>query len=179
MLITDLDQFKKLPVPTSYPSFMRTFYVPHEDTHPVIMAILNECKASLVLSMFGLTDKEAVARIDELLDTPHVYCQLNLDKRSAAGKTEAQVLARFKDNMTSNNIAIGNSSHGEINHDKLLVVDGIWTISGSTNWSLNGEQRQNNQLTVTYSSEIAAEARYVLDMDHSDMLTQMARRRAA
>lgn len=173
--ISDLDQYKVFNVPRSYPANQRTFYPPYEDVQPVIMAVLNDCTSSLVLGMYGLTDPKLAARLHELLEMPHVFCQLNIDKTQMAGRTQSQVLAFFKNYLASNTVAVGRSPKGAINHNKVLVVDGIWTITGSTNWSVNGEQRQNNQLTVTYDATVAAEARHVLDLEHAAMLTQRTR----
>lgn len=63
---------------------------------------------------------------------------------------------------------------GAISHDKLLVVDGHYLISGSTNWSYSGEFLQDNQLTLTRERSAAAEASAVIAFDHDAMLKQMA-----
>jgi hypothetical protein len=50
----------------------------------------------------------------------------------------------------------------------------VYTVKGSTNWSLSGEQEQDNELTLSRSAVIAAETRAVLDLNHDFMLKQMA-----
>ena len=55
---------------------------------------------------------------------------------------------------------------------KLLIVDGVILISGSTNWSDGGERLQDNELTVTLSAAKAAEARIRVDQVHQHMLTK-------
>jgi phosphatidylserine/phosphatidylglycerophosphate/cardiolipin synthase-like enzyme len=87
-------------------------------------------------------------------------------------------LERFNHDLIGNSIAIGRSSRGDISHDKLLVVDGLYLITGSTNWSFGGEELQDNQLTLSRVPLAAAEARTIIDMDHDDMLKQMAAKRA-
>jgi hypothetical protein len=47
-------------------------------------------------------------------------------------------------------------------------------VKGSTNWSLSGEQQQDNELTLSRSAVIAAETRAILDLNHDFMLKQMA-----
>ena len=54
-----------------------------------------------------------------------------------------------------------------------MIVDGVYTVKGSTNWSLSGEQEQDNELTLGRNAVIAAETRAVLDLNHDFMLKQM------
>ena len=54
-----------------------------------------------------------------------------------------------------------------------MIIDGVYTVKGSTNWSLSGEQQQDNELTLSRSAVIAAETRAVLDLNHDFMLKQM------
>jgi phosphatidylserine/phosphatidylglycerophosphate/cardiolipin synthase-like enzyme len=76
-------------------------------------------------------------------------------------------------------VAIGTSEKLAIAHLKVVIVDGVYTVTGSTNWSLSGEQKQDNQLTLSRNAVVAAETRAVLDRNHDFMLKQMAKRRAA
>lgn len=179
MEITDLDRFiRRGPVPSSYPANRRSFYSPIDDVHAVLVALLSSVHTSLVMSMYGWTDDELAHLVDRILDNKHIYCQITLDSSQYAGRTEAAILGLFKDDLDSNVIAIGRSERGEIIHRKMLIVDGIWTVTGSTNWSLNGERKQDNELTVTYDAAVAAEARHILDLSHAKALTDMARRRS-
>src|SRR5690242_13131111 len=70
--------------------------------------------------------------------------------------------------------AIGTSSAHAISHLKILIVDGVYTVRGSTNWSLSGEEQQDNELTLSRNAVIAAETRAILDLNHDFMLKQMA-----
>jgi phosphatidylserine/phosphatidylglycerophosphate/cardiolipin synthase-like enzyme len=90
-----------------------------------------------------------------------------------AGRLKRAILASFNNQLIGNSIAIGRSSRGDISHDKLLVVDGLYTVTGSTNWSFGGEELQDNQLTVSRDPLAAAEGRTIIDLDHDDMLKQM------
>lgn len=179
MNITDLDKFiNRGPIPTDYPANRRTLYSPIDDVHAALVAVLSSATRSVVLSMYGWTDDELAKLVDAQLDNPAIYCQITLDSSQYAGKTESQVLFRFRDNLESNVIAVGRSERGEIIHRKMLIIDGVWTVTGSTNWSLNGEQKQDNELTVTYDANVAAEARHILDLSHAKALTDMAKAQA-
>jgi phosphatidylserine/phosphatidylglycerophosphate/cardiolipin synthase-like enzyme len=60
---------------------------------------------------------------------------------------------------------------------KIVIIDGVYTVRGSTNWSLSGEQDQDNELTIHNNAVIAAETRAELDRNHDEMLKQMAKER--
>jgi hypothetical protein len=178
LTIADLDKFKTSGFDSNYQTDTRRFYSPWDDAHPVIMAILGEVKTSLVLSMFGWTDVEAATAVDKILKTPTIYSQLTLDSTQYGGKTEHQLLEQFHWDLEGNSVAVGRSEKGEIIHRKMLIVNGVWLVTGSTNWSLNGEQRQDNELTVTYNAVACAEARHILDLSHDKALKDMAAKAA-
>ena len=54
-----------------------------------------------------------------------------------------------------------------------MIVNGVYTVKGSTNWSLSGEQQQDNELSLNRNAVIAAETRAILDLNHDFMLKQM------
>ena len=54
-----------------------------------------------------------------------------------------------------------------------MIVDGVYTLKGSTNRSLSGEQQQDNELSLSRNAVIAAKTRAILDLNHDFMLKQM------
>jgi phosphatidylserine/phosphatidylglycerophosphate/cardiolipin synthase-like enzyme len=99
---------------------------------------------------------------------------MSLDRSQASGVHEKQILAKWSNDAFGNSIAIGTSSvHNAISHLKIVIVDGVYTIKGSTNWSLSGEQQQDNELTLSRNAVVAAETRAILDLNHDFMLKQM------
>lgn len=162
-----------------YPADRRTFFSPRDKVHPLLLSLISSAQHSLVLNMYGYDDKELDAAIRGKLDAEHVYVQVSLDKSQAGGKTEKEVLAAWSNTDFGNSIAIGTSSvKHAISHLKVLIVDGVYTVTGSTNWSLSGEGEQDNQLTIDRNSVVAAEMRAELDLNHDWMLKQMAEARA-
>jgi len=157
-----------------YPADERTFFAPRDNVHGVLMALLNSAQHSIVVNMFGYDDDELNKIIQGKLADEKIYVQMSLDRSQASGVHEKQILAKWNNDAFGNSIAIGTSSvHNAISHLKIVIVDGVYTVKGSTNWSLSGEQQQDNELTVSRHAVIAAETRAILDLNHDFMLKQM------
>jgi len=162
-----------------YPEDVRTFFSPVDQVHEVLVSLLSSTQKSIVLNMYGYDDEELNKIILDKLENDRVYVQMSLDKSQAGGKHERELLKSWKNDLIGNSIAIGKSSKGAISHLKILIVDGVYTVRGSTNWSLGGEQDQDNELTIHNNAVVAAETRAELDRNHDEMLKQMAKERAA
>lgn len=178
--ITDLDGFKLNPSnDPSYPSNLRTLYSPIDDVHGALKAVIGSTTQSLVVAMYGWDDDELAELIAHIIDNQNIYVQITLDKSQAGGVHERALLEKFKHEMDSNSVAIGTSEKGAIMHRKMVIVDGLWRISGSTNWSTSGETMQDNELTVLQSAAACAEARHILDIEHNKALKQQLKSAAA
>ena len=157
-----------------YPSDERTFFAPRDDVHGLLVAVLGSAQHSIVVNMFGYDDDELNQIIQGKLADENVYVQMSLDRSQASGAHEKEILARWNNDAFGNSIAIGTSSvHNAISHLKIVIVDGVYTVKGSTNWSLSGEQQQDNELSLSRNAVIAAETRAILDLNHDFMLKQM------
>lgn len=171
MALTDLsalDSFKAAPIPAGYPADQRTFYAPVDKIHDVLVSMIKSANHSLVVSMFGFDDDELADLLLEKINDEKVFVQLTLDSRQAAGQHERAILAR--DVFPASSIAIGRSEKGNIVHLKMVIIDGLDVIGGSTNWSTSGESTQDNSLTVVRNPYVAAEARSRLDATHAHIL---------
>jgi phosphatidylserine/phosphatidylglycerophosphate/cardiolipin synthase-like enzyme len=158
-----------------YPDDQRTFFAPRDNVHGLLVAVLSSAQHSIVVNMFGYDDDELNKIIQSKLADVNIYVQMSLDRSQAAGAHEKQILASWNNNAFGNSIAIGTSSvHNAISHLKIVIVDGVYTVKGSTNWSLSGEQQQDNELSLSRNAVIAAETRAILDLNHDFMLKQMA-----
>lgn len=172
----ELGRFKQAGrFPDGYSTTDLTFYAPRDPgVHAVIVWALLQATHTVAVNMYGFDDPQVAAIIEGYTKNPDIVVTLSLDKSQAGGKSEKEILERFNHGLIGNSIAIGHSSRGAISHDKLVVVDGLYLITGSTNWSQGGEQLQDNQLTLSRVPLAAAEARAIIDLDHDDMLKQMA-----
>lgn len=162
-----------------YPADQRSFFSPRDSLHPMLASLLAGAQHSLVLNMYGYDDPELDELIRGKLASKHVYVQMSLDKSQAGGVHEKGLLAKWSNDQFGNSIAIGTSEvHHAISHLKVLIVDGVYSVTGSTNWSISGESEQDNQLTLSRNAVVASELRAILDLNHDWMLKQMAETRA-
>lgn len=159
--------------PMGYPQNIRRLFAPIDDVHEAIVLICKAARLSLASAMYGWDDDEVDEIFRDALENEHIPVQLALDKTQAAGVHEKELLSRWSADEIGNSVAIGHSSRGAISHTKLIVVDGILTIQGSTNLSMDGEQKQNNECTFILDPVFAAETRARIDKIHDEMLMQM------
>lgn len=177
LAITDLDVFKVSSPPSGYPANMRTFYSPEDYVPEVLQTVISSVSKSVVVAMYGFDDDALAGMLQAALNNPGIYVQITLDASQASGTHEKALLAKYFNDKTGNSIAIGKSEHGAIMHRKMVIVDGLWRISGSTNWSTSGETLQDNELTVIREAFVCSEARPILDIEHDWCLKQMAAKR--
>lgn len=159
-------------IPDQYPANTRTFFSPEDNVHGVLKSLLESATQSVVVNMYGYDDDELDALILQHAANPRIYVQMSLDKSQAGGVHEKKLLQGVL-GTPGTNVAIGTSTKHAISHLKVLIVDGLYTVSGSTNWSISGEGSQDNQLTIQNDPVIAAEFRAILDRNHAAMLSQM------
>lgn len=184
----DLGRYKQSGAfPHGYDRDYLSFYAPRDTgVHMVLLWTLMQAKSSVAINMYGFDDRQMASLLQHHARTPHMVVTLTLDSSESKTGIEPELLELLHNDLEGNSIAIGEkgriaigrSEKHAISHDKLLVVDGLYLVTGSTNWSFGGENDQDNQLTLTRDPIACAEARAVIDLDHDVMLKQMAEKRA-
>lgn len=165
-----LDKFRNQQLPPGYPNNQRTLYSPVDDVHGALLYLLRSAQRSLVVAMYGFADQELANVLYTKLINEHTYVQITLDSTQAAGAHERKILQA--ENYPSSSVAIGRSERGAIMHLKEFIIDGVILGTGSTNWSIGAETKQDNQLTVIADPHVAAEARARIDCIHAHMLAK-------
>jgi phosphatidylserine/phosphatidylglycerophosphate/cardiolipin synthase-like enzyme len=158
MELADLDVFRLTPLPLGYPDNLRTLYAPVDQVHAALLAVIGSATNSLIINMYAYADTALDAVVRAKLADPSVFVQMTLDESESVGYQEKAILAEWNKAGLSNHLAIGDSEDNAIMHLKMAVVDELFVITGSTNWSTSGETEQDNQLTVIADQVVAAEA---------------------
>lgn len=171
---TGLDQFRRDPAAHGYPDNLHHLFAPIDRVHDALVSLIESSRLSLAAAMYGWDDDEIDQLFRSKLADENVPVTLALDKTQAAGKHAKQILARWHPDLIGNSVVIGRSSRGAISHDKMVVIDGLVTVCGSTNLSDSGESKQNNEALIVWDAVFAAEARARIDVIHNEMRAQMA-----
>lgn len=158
---------------SDWPSDTRSFFSPRDTCVPLVLErLVGSAQDSIKVNMYGYDDD----RLDEILHAKaaeHGFCfQMSLDKSQAGGVHEKALASTWSQSLGTS-VAVGQSIKHAISHLKVCVVDGLYVISGSTNWSVSGETKQDNELVVHRNAGMAARYSAVLDVNHAAMLQQM------
>lgn len=168
-----LNQYKKGGFLAEYPPHIKRFFAPDDDVHGAVVMVVKSAGVSLAASFFGWDDDEINALFMDAMLNESLPVQLALDKTQAGGVHEKEILKQWPTEIIGNEIVIGQSRLHQINHLKLIVVDGLFTVGGSTNLSDSGEKKQNNELIIIRDAVYAAESRAKIDLCFSEMKRQM------
>jgi phosphatidylserine/phosphatidylglycerophosphate/cardiolipin synthase-like enzyme len=168
-----LDTFRRSPSAHGYPTNLQHLFAPVDQVHQALVSLCAASSVSLAAAMYGWDDDEIDALFRSKLEDEKIPVTLALDKVQAAGKHAKAILSRWQPQMIGNAIVLGQSIYHAISHDKMITVDGLVTICGSTNLSDSGESKQNNEAVIVWDAVFAAEARAIIDMIHNEMAMQM------
>lgn len=174
-----LSSFKATPFPPDYPGNVKHVFAPVDLVHEAFLSLL-QCSdlSSLDASMYGWDDEQISDLFEHALLDENIPVTLCLDSSQAGGVHERAIIAKYPAGEMGNQVVIGRSSKGAINHDKLIVINRLVTICGSTNLSAGGERKQNNEATIVLDRAFAGETVNRIQIIHGEMAAQMAAAKA-
>lgn len=150
------------------------FFSPRDaGVHDAILSVIAWAGHAVLANHYGFDDQAVSEALLEKARDPDIAFILNLDKTQAAGAHEKALLAEWQSHVGTS-VAIGQSMRHAISHLKVTVVDHLYVISGSTNLSLSGEQKQDNELRITRDPLLAGRYESIILLNHAEMLKQAA-----
>lgn len=165
-----LAEYAATPFPPGWNPDEYVLFSPRDPgVHQAIVDVVASAGHSIVANHYGFDDDEVSSLMLEKSADPEIAFVLNLDKSQAGGVHEKKLLAQWQSHVGSS-VAVGTSIKHAISHLKVTVVDGLYVVSGSTNLSLSGEQKQDNELRITRNPLVAARYSAVILLNHAAML---------
>lgn len=156
--------------PHGWPVDEYVFFSPRDPgVHQAILDVVKSAGHSVLANHYGFDDDEISNALLGKAADPEIAFVLNLDSSQAGGAHEKKLLADWQQHVGTS-VAVGRSIRHAISHLKVTVVDGLYVLSGSTNLSLSGEQKQDNELRVTRNAMLAARYSAVILLNHAAML---------
>jgi len=134
-----------------------------------ILDVVSSAGHSILANHYGFDDPQVSAVMLSKAADPEIAFVLNLDSSQAGGTHERELLAAWQ-GYVGTSVVVGRSIKHAISHLKVTVVDGLYVVSGSTNLSLGGESKQDNELRITRDPLMAARYSAVILLNHAAML---------
>jgi phosphatidylserine/phosphatidylglycerophosphate/cardiolipin synthase-like enzyme len=124
------------------------YFSPEDDIPPKIIRFLRAAKRSIHFMAFSFTDSEIG---DVLIERARAGIDVEgvVEKRGADGKGgEFPVLQKA-------GIPVLKDGNNYVMHHKVFIIDGLWIITGSYNFSASGATSNDENLLVIKSEAVA------------------------
>lgn len=133
--------------------YIETLFTPYDDGIGNYLSFLDKAQKSVHIAVYSLTHDDITAKLIELKNTRGVVVRVLLDQSQSGGADAKEQIEKLRGNGIE--VVIGKSeSYGQIMHHKYTVVDGLWTWSGSWNYS-NSASKQANEVDLIKSESRA------------------------
>jgi phosphatidylserine/phosphatidylglycerophosphate/cardiolipin synthase-like enzyme len=133
--------------------YIETIFTPYDDGIGSYLKFLDKATKSVNIAAYSFTHDDITDKLIWLKQTRNVTVRILLDQ-SQSGSTDAQEQIE-KLRAAGIEVVIGKSeSYGQIMHMKYTIIDGLWTYSGSWNFS-NSASKQANELDFIESASRA------------------------
>lgn len=133
--------------------YIETVITPYEDGSASYIAFLDKAQKSVHIAAYGFTHDDITAKLIELKTKRNVLVRVLLDSTQSGGADQKEQIEKLR--AVGIEVVVGKSeSYGQIMHHKYTVIDGLWTESGSWNYS-NSANKQANFLDFIMSKSRA------------------------
>lgn len=166
-LITQTRAFSTLKVPAGFPTDTAVLFAPRDNVRQALLEAIDFFTVSITIAMFTLTDPEIWGALKTKMGTPGFAFQMSLDATEAT--TEPAMAAIIAEIGADPRVAVGSSIHGAYHHDKFFVGDHLYVGGGSTNWTVSGSAKEDNELSIRKSAPLAAWYETGLNADFARM----------
>ncbi len=174
-----LAKYAASPFPPTWNPNEYVFFSPRDPgVHSAILDVVRSASHAVIANHYGFDDDVISAEMFRKASDPDIAFILNLDSSQAGGTHEKALLATWA-SLIGTSVAVGRSIKSAISHLKVTVVDHELIVSGSTNLSLSGESKQDNELRVTRDALMAGRYESVILLNHAGMLAQAAAAKAS
>jgi phosphatidylserine/phosphatidylglycerophosphate/cardiolipin synthase-like enzyme len=136
------------------PDDTAVLFAPDDDVHAACKLVLAAATSSLRIAQFTFTDPGLIALVREASTRPLPFLfQMTLDESETKS---VKVMGEFAASFANDpRVAVGNSARGAFSHLKVAVIDDTYVLSGSTNFTLSGDQKEDNELMLRQHSGLA------------------------
>ncbi|MDZ4837878.1 MAG: phospholipase D-like domain-containing protein [Candidatus Melainabacteria bacterium] len=133
--------------------YIETVITPYEDGIASYIKFLDKAHKSVHIAAYSFTHDDITAKLIELKTTRNVLVRVLLDQSQSGGPDQKEQIEKLR--VAGIEVVIGKSeSYGQIMHHKYTVIDGLWTETGSWNYS-NSATKQANYLDFIESESRA------------------------
>lgn len=125
-------------------------FSPQGGAEAMLVQAIDNAQHTLIGAIYSLTSDEVVraliwARVRE------VDVRLKVDKLQSQGTTQSRLLKQLK----QDGVPVQVSKFNRTMHNKFIVVDSNWVLTGSFNWTTNAEYRNEENLVALQCPELA------------------------
>lgn len=153
-LIGQLKKIAAVPLPAGYPTDTAVLFAPRDNVQHALELVIGAAVVSLKIGMFALTDPAVNALLHMKASTAGIEFQMSLDSSQAATNPKmGPIVASWAGDAR---VKTGTSARGNYSHVKVAVVDHLYVVGGSTNFTLSGELYEDNELVVRKHHVLAA-----------------------
>ncbi len=131
------------------PDSTQVFFSPEDNCDLKVIQLIDSANESIDIAVYSFT-------LDSIGDAV-----IRAKKRGVKVRvvTEKQQVSQYSEywKLLNEGIEVFNDSNSAFMHDKFAVIDGKIVLTGSYNWSRQATERNNENLIIIYSEEIASE----------------------